>query len=344
MTNDLSVSVCYNEPVSAYDNYLGKDIFNGEVLNDLSEKGFFSGLNVIKESLEVNFKIKDFIPFGIDIPCVIEKIKESKPDLIFNFVESVNGKASFESCAAGLFELLEIRYTGNPPLTLGNCLDKAKTKRILTSLNIPTPDFLIVDYKASITRSKLKLKFPLIVKLLAEDASIGISEFSVVRNFNQLTDRINFLFKNFKQSVIVEKYINGREFNVAILDGEPLPISEISFKKLPKKFPKIVTYEGKWAEESDYFKSTIPVCPAKISNKTKTSIIKTALHAYEALDCRDYARVDIRLDSKNKPYVIEVNPNPDISLDSGFVRSAKAAGIDYPELLKKIAYAALSRN
>ncbi|MCL6493768.1 MAG: D-alanine--D-alanine ligase, partial [Ignavibacterium sp.] len=144
--------------------------------------------------------------------------------------------------------------------------------------------------------------------------------------------------------VIVEEYIVGKELNVAILDGKILPISEIDFTGLPENLPKIVTYDGKWIENSTYYNHTKPVCPAKLNSKVKRKIEKVALEAYNAMSCRDYARVDVRLSKENIPYVIEVNPNPDVSSDSGFARAAAANGIDYSGLLETITNLALNRK
>jgi D-alanine-D-alanine ligase len=159
-----------------------------------------------------------------------------------------------------------------------------------------------------------------------------------------MNDRLEYLFSNFNQEVIIEEYIDGRELNVAILDGDILPISEITFDTLPDGLPKIVTYEAKWSEDSVYYKSTIPKCPTELDHSLERKVKELARTAYEAMECRDYARVDIRLNKKNVPYVIEVNPNPDISPDTGFVRSASAAGISYEELLYRISSLALKRK
>ena len=182
------------------------------------------------------------------------------------------------------------------------------------------------------------------LKLIKEDASIGISENSVAYNFSELKQQLDFLFDNYKQDVLIEQYIKGRELNVSILGGELLPISEISFKGLPADLPKIVTYEAKWSPNSVYYKYSNPVVPAGLSESQVKRIENAALKSYEILGCRDYARVDIRLNSKNVPYVIEVNPNPDISPDSGFIRSAEAGGMVYEDVLLKLAGYALRRK
>jgi D-alanine-D-alanine ligase len=158
-----------------------------------------------------------------------------------------------------------------------------------------------------------------------------------------MKERLEYLFENFKQEVLIEEYIEGRELNVAILGDQILPISEIRFDGLPDDLPKIVTYEAKWSPDSVYYQNTVPKCPAQLDEKLKLKIEKMARQAFEAMDCRDYARVDIRLNNKNVPYVIEVNPNPDISPDAGFVRSANTTGISYDELLFRISTFALKR-
>jgi D-alanine-D-alanine ligase len=132
--------------------------------------------------------------------------------------------------------------------------------------------------------------------------------------------------------------------NIAVLGDKILPISEIEFKGLPANLPKIVTYEGKWISESTYYSNTKPRCPAKLSKSVRNKIEITALEAFRALNCRDYARVDIRLSKDKIPYVIEVNPNPDISSDSGFARAASASGMKHEELLYTIAGFALARK
>lgn len=338
------VLVCYNEPTRYYNNYLGKETGGTSDELDLSEREFLKQIEGIKKILLKKFDSVETLAVNADARSVMKKIYHYSRDVIVNFVESVEGNANLESYAAGIFDLLEIPYTGNHPMSLGNCLNKARTKMILYSHGINTPRYQIAKCNKVPSKKEFSLNFPCIVKLAREDASIGISEFSVINDYDTLSERLNYLFKSFKQEVIIEEYIEGRELNVAILGGEALPISEICFDGLPDNLPKIITYEAKWAPDSIYYKYTIPKCPAELKSGLKEKIEKMALEAFEALDCRDYARVDIRLNYKNIPYVIEVNPNPDISPDAGFVRSAVAAGISYEQLLFRITNMALKRK
>ena len=343
MNLDHKVLICFNEPTKYYENYLGKDFSNSSDNIDLSEREFLKQIDSIKKILSKRYISVETLAVNSDIKSAMKKILNYSPDLIYNFVESVEGNSNFESYVAGLFDLLEISYTGNGAMSLGNCLVKSRTKQILEAHGVKTPKHLLTHYNQYPQKENFLLKFPVILKLAREDASIGISEFSVVNNFDLLKKRLEYLFTSFKQEVIIEEYINGRELNVAVLGGRILPISEIRFDGLPKGFPKIVTYEAKWSPESVYFKNTVPRCPAPLEERLKQKIERMALEAYNALECRDYARVDVRLNSKNVPFVIEVNPNPDISPDTGFVRSAAAAGIGYEELLFTISTFALKR-
>lgn len=344
MKAKAKILICYNSPFSIYPVYNGKPIIDGEEINDLSESGFANEIEKIKQSLQNHFTEVETLPIDKNVAEVIKQINLSAPDIIFNFVESVEGVSSYEYCMTGLFELLGYNYTGNEPSTLGNCLNKARTKNILFSYGINTPRYFTISPGEKISARNFKLNFPVILKLLNEDASIGISEFSVVNNFTEFRKQIRFLLATYNQSVIVEEFIVGREMNVAILENRALPISEIIFKGLPKNLPQIVTYDGKWIEGSVYYNYTKPNCPAKLDIKTKKRIETTALAAYSAMNCRDYARVDLRLNKKNIPYVIEVNPNPDISTDSGFARAAAADEISHEKLLSTIAGLALERK
>ncbi|HVO72459.1 MAG TPA: ATP-grasp domain-containing protein [Ignavibacteriaceae bacterium] len=348
MKSDSKVLICYNAPLSIFPFYDGKThgIRSQNRLSaiDLSEYGISREINNIKRILSDYFlEVKTFI-FNPCIDQTINKINAYSPDIIFNFVESIEGISNYEYCVAGLFELLGYQFTGNPPICLGNCLDKGKTKKILQSHKIKTPDYFVASCLEKFSVKNFTLAFPVIVKLLTEDASIGISEFSVVKNRNELQARIDFLFSNYHRDVIIEEYIDGRELNVAILGGKILPVSEILFNGLPENLPKIVTYEGKWISESIYYENTKPNCPAELDKTVKRLLEETAMAAFNAMGCRDYARVDVRLNPENVPYVIEVNPNPDISIDSGFARAAAAAGLPYAQLITGIADLALSRK
>ncbi|NCQ18654.1 MAG: D-alanine--D-alanine ligase [Ignavibacteria bacterium CG_4_8_14_3_um_filter_37_9] len=344
MIIDAKILLCYNAPVSIYQVYTGKPKEHDCGVCDMSESGFVNELDRLAASLKKYFSRVETLAVSKNIGESIRKITAMNPDAIFNLVESVEGNATFEAFHAGIFDLLDIPYTGNSPQALGNCLNKTFAKQILRAHGIKTPGSLTFTSHTHLSQKKFSLQFPVITKLAKEDASIGISEHSVVSSFENLRKQIKFLTSTYNQDVIVEEYIAGREFNIAVLGNRALPISEIDFSGLPDHLPKIVTYEGKWISESLYYKHTNPKCPAKLSEYLRKNIETAALTTFNAMECRDYARVDIRLDKNNIPYVIEVNPNPDISTDSGFARAAKASGLHYEEMLFKIINLALHRG
>ena len=344
MKEDAKILICYNAPVSIFKFYNGKPGDEEAKANDLSENNFLKDLKNVENLLSEYFSEVKSLAVDRDVQKTINNINAFGPDVIYNFVESVEGISYFEWCMTGLFELLNYEFTGCTPITLGNCLNKARTKAILKSRGLLTPEYRILKKTKRFTEKEIKLNYPMILKLLNEDASIGISELSVVKNYTELRKQFSFLVETYNQDVILEEYIQGRELNVAILGGNALPISEINFSGLPEDFPNIVTYDGKWTEGSVYYNFTKPVCPAQLGERITKKVHDTALAAYNAMNCRDYSRVDIRLSNEGIPYVIEVNPNPDISADSGFARAAAAVGTSYKELLYTIGNFALIRK
>ena len=337
------ILICYNAPVSVYENYSGKPKLDDGIQDDMSETAFANEIVHLETALKKVYDVTS-VAIGKNISENIRLITEAAPSAIFNLVESVEGIAAYEAFHAGIYDLLQIPYTGNIPMCLGNCLDKFRTKQILHSSGLNVPSAMVYRPGDRIVEKNYNLRFPVITKLLSEDASIGISESSVVHDFASLRKQLLYLKKQYGQPVIIEEYIDGREFNIAILGNRVLPISEISFSGLPEGLPKIVTYEGKWIAESVYYKNTVPVCPAPITKTLQKELEVMAMQAYAVMGCRDYARVDVRLSPDNVPYVIEVNPNPDISSDAGFARAAAYAGLSFSDMLITIVEYALARR
>jgi len=272
-----------------------------------------------------------------NLQLFFDEIDKNKPDVVFNLMELYKDVAKQEMNFAALLELLDIPYTGAPPLVLGICQNKTLTKRILSSFGIRTPNYRLV--KSLNKPFRLNLNYPLIVKPALEDASVGIEEESIVYNVKALKKRIKYVIEYYAQPALVEEFIVGRELNVAVFgDKEPkvLPISEIDFSKLPDNFHPIVSYQAKWEPYHVAYHKTIPKCPAPLSKKIRQEVEEIALKAVKAVGCRDYTRVDMRLSTNKKLYVLEVNPNPDLQEDAGFMRSAKVAGYSYSRTLKMI--------
>lgn len=191
------------------------------------------------------------------------------------------------------------------------------------------------------------MRYPLIVKPPFEDASSGIENASVVRNYDDLKRRIEYILDEFQQPALIEEYIEGREINVSIFDDqelEVLPISETDFSGMPDHLENIVSYQAKWDPLHESYHKTYPICPAPLTKHLKKKIEAIAVSAFRIMGVRDYARVDMRISQKNIPYVLEVNPNPDISEGVAFMRSAETAGYKYEDMLVKIVELALLRK
>lgn len=277
------------------------------------------------------------------------KFKKLKPkiDLVFNLAEGIKG-ADREAQIPALLEMLEIPYVGSKPLTQAVCLNKAKTKEILTSHAIPTPLFQL--FKTGKENINPKLKFPLIVKPNSEGSSKGIFQKSIARNKKELKRRADEVIKNFKQPALAEEFLTGREFTVGLIGNNPvkvLPIVEINFSGIPKNFYPIDSYEVKWILDNPNSAVQTVECPAKIPQSLERKIKETCLRAKETLDILDWCRIDVRLDKKGIPNILEINQIPGIIPDpkenSRFPLAARASGLTYEKMLDEIIESAQKR-
>jgi D-alanine-D-alanine ligase len=316
-------------------------------LVDMSEVGVLEEREQVASALKANGYRTSLFSVKRDMRELIDFLETNEPDLIFNLCESVANNASHEMFVAGIYELMGIPYTGSAAMTLGTCLNKARTKEILAFHKIPTAKFRLVQNAKDVDDDDFDLRFPLIVKPFLEDASIGIDNNSIVESVAALKKRIRYIYQNFDQAALVEEYIEGREVNVGIMgNAKPfaLPISEIDFSGLPASYPKIVTYNAKWMEGTEEYVGTVGKCPAELPQEVEDRVKDVALRAYKIMGIRDYGRVDIRLDKRLNPYVLEVNPNPDISDSAGFARSAKSYGLAFNDIINKIVELAWERT
>jgi len=312
---------------------------------DLSEIGVLKEMEDTKAALiSLGYKATVF-NVDSDIFRLIDYLKEEKPDLIFNLVECVENESMQEMNVASVYELLKIPYTGANPLALGTALNKPRVKELLSYHGIRTPKFQVFPSPNKIVLDD-GLAFPLIVKPSREDASVGITDDSVVYDASELKRRVRYIFQEFDQAVLVEQYIDGRELNVAIVGHRKplvLPISEIDFSGFTEDMHKIVSYDAKWMHGTIAYEGTTGVCPASLPPALEAEIKDIALRCYEIVGCRDYSRIDFRLTKEEIPYVLEVNPNPDISDDAGFARSARAYGFTFAEVVGRIVESAFER-
>jgi len=320
------VAIIYNEPVRSRYHDAGED---------KAVLGVLEAVNAVKKALiELRHEIS-LIPLALPLEQANALVENIKADVVFNLFEGFPGFPETEAWLPDVLSKRGIAYTGCPSETLTLALNKAKTKELLRAAGVNTPSHQLFTTE---TIDMFRLNFPCIVKPMAEDASHGLSEDSLVNDLAGLARQVKLMVENYGGQALVEEFIDGREYNATVLGTTEcmvLPISEITYTLPPDK-PKILTFAAKWDEGSIYYKSTPVICPAKIDDAEKARIRQVALAAFRITGCRGYARVDMRLDRNGNVNVIEVNPNPDISPNTGAARQAKAAGMTYAHFIEKI--------
>ena len=283
-----------------------------------------------------------------DVEPLVTALKAAAPDLVFNMCESFGGRSALESNVAGLLNLLGLRYTGSSPAGLLIAGDKTLAKMVLGFHGIRTAEF------GSVWRGAVEwagdLQFPLIVKPPQEDASLGITQKSIVHDVKELLDKIGELQSAYQTPVLVEQFIEGREFYIGVLgnaSAKALPPIEMDFSQLPAGMAKIASYEAKWGEGGAgtgvEFAGTRSVFPEGLDEALVAGMQKVAVEAFHACRLRDYARIDLRVTPKGEIYVIEVNPNCYLEAESEFARAAGKEGIAYAELIPRIVELASAR-
>jgi D-alanine-D-alanine ligase len=279
---------------------------------------------------------------------LVTSLTSDKPDLVFNLAESFAGRSALESNVAALLNLLGLRYTGSSPAGLIMAGDKTLTKKVLTFHGILTARFATV-FRGAVDWAG-DIKFPLILKPPQEDASLGITQKSIVNDVQELLQTMSSLQEEYRSPVLAEEFIDGREFYVGVLgnsDATALPVMELDFSGYPEGGPKIASWEAKWGDEGDEkgeeFEGTKSVFPTDLSEELTEKIQKVAVDAFHALRLRDYARVDLRVTPKEEVYVIEVNPNCYLERNAEFASAAGKSGIEYPALINRIVELANAR-
>jgi D-alanine-D-alanine ligase len=325
-------------------NLLGR-LEKGEEKDILAEDSIIEEIGAVEEALRCLGHQCFVMAICEEVHTAIHWLKEIRPDIVFNLCESVYGNSCWEMNIPALLDLFRIPYTGSSALTLGLCQDKGKVKDILLSQGILTPRYKIFDRGVNHIRGNI---FPIIVKPLHEDGSLGISKESVVFDDDALNGQIQYVIEKYHQPALVEEFIDGRELNVGLMETngktEILPISEIDYSEFPEGAPKICGYEAKWVPESLEYQKTKPICPAFLGWVMQKRVEHIAIRVFKLFGCRDYARVDIRIDRDGKLYVLEVNPNPDISPQSGMARAIKVQGMTYAEFIRGLLEKALQRK
>jgi D-alanine-D-alanine ligase len=295
-----------------------------------------STIGVIAKAIESQgYKVKKI---G-NVSSVMGKLGNLGVDIVFNISEGLSGR-NRESQVPILLEMAGVPFVGADALTLGLTLDKIMAKKIFIAEKLPTPKFFTVD-SVSALESADHCKFPLIVKPRFEGSSKGLSENSRVQNLDELKKQVEYVISTYKQPALVEEFISGQEFTVAVVGNEPpeaLPVVQIKIDGRLKLEDKFYTFARITSNRLEY------VCPAKISAELRDTLMDLAVRTYRAVECRDFGRVDFRVDSDGRPYVLEINPLPSLSTEDVFKLLAENVGITYEEMIGKILASALKRH
>ena len=273
-----------------------------------------------------------------DLAPIRSTIEEWKPHIAFNLLEDFAGNSAFDYYVVSYLEMLKTPYTGCNPRGLLLSRDKALSKKLLTYHHINVPDFMVFPFGKKLRRMR-RLRFPMIVKSLIEEGSVGIAQASHVENEEQLRDRVQRLQEMTKGDVIAEQYIEGRELYITVIGNtrlEVLPFRELVFDKVDAGLPRMATYKVKWDYEYrerwgiDYqYARNLPAGMAE-------RITRLCKRAYRILDLSGYARLDLRLEKNGDIYILEANPNPAIAENDESASAANKAGLSYPELIQRL--------
>jgi D-alanine-D-alanine ligase len=276
-------------------------------------------------------------------------IRRAAPDLVFNIAEGLHG-ASREAQVPAILEMLGIPYTGSDPLTLAVCLDKARCKEILAYHGVPTAPFFVIEREQDWDAAP-QLPYPLLVKPLFEGSSKGLRNDQLVRDLPSLRSRVGRVLEEYRQPALVEAFLPGREFTVALLGNEPdltvLPPVEIRFDELPEGANPFYSWEAKWVWDRPEAPLRVFDCPARLEPSVLGELERLCRRTVRVLRIRDWCRIDVRMDGRGVANVIEVNPLPGVLPDpkanSCFPKAARAAGVGYEAMLLAVVDAAARR-
>jgi D-alanine-D-alanine ligase len=320
------VAILYNDPVPSRYGSAGE---SRAVLDVLDE------VKAVHQAFEELGYAVTLAPVPPPLQRVREKLEPLDVDLVFNLFEGFDGHPKTEAAVANIMSEMGLTFTGCSGRALSLALDKGKTKALLRKAGIETPNYQILNPQ---TLSLFNLSYPCIIKPPADHASICISEESVVNDLKSLEKQVTKISQLYGGRALVEEYVDGREFNALVLcssEPEVFPISEIVYSLPPGK-PKILTYSAKWDPQSIYYQSSEAICPAQVENGIRERIVDTVRRAFMAVIGSGYGRVDMRLDKDGCPKVMDVNPNPDISLDAGITLQIQAAGLTYTQFIERV--------
>lgn len=281
----------------------------------------------------------DVRPLGVksDLGVIRAAVEEWRPHVAFNLLEEFDGVAVYDQNVVSYLELLHVPYSGCNPRGLMLARDKCLSKKIFSYHRIPFPDFTVIPMGRQVRRPQW-LPFPLIVKSVSEEASLGISQASIVNDEDKLRERVGFIHQSIGTSALVERYIEGRELYVGVIGNanlHVLPVWELVMDQMPEEAWRIATERVKWSRKYQD-KYGIRSCEARLAPGMEEKLQHVARRVYRALGLSGYARIDLRVDANGQIYVLEANPNPQVSRDEDFAESALKANWSYGDLLQEL--------
>ncbi len=328
-----NVLILFNEPT------LPPDHADAE-----SERDVLNTVAAVRAALaQAGYRVAE-LGISHDPHALLDGLSTHQPDVVFNLFEGTAERGEIEAFVDGLLEWLNLPFTGCPFQAACLARDKPLSKLLFRGAGLPTADFVVVEAPPV---PPCPLEWPVIVKPGGKDASVGIDQGSVVRDRRALEERAALLLERYGPPVLVEQFIAGREVNVAIVETptlRALPASEIVFLNREPGYWPIVTYAAKWDAGSREDRETVPQCPADLPADLAARLADLACRAFRLVGCRDYARVDFRVDPAGRPFILEVNPNPDFNPEAGFTRALKAAGLTHAQFTVALVEAARRRD
>ena len=333
-----SVLVLYNKPVLPADHPEAASEY--DVLDTVAD--------VAKVLRAAGFAVRE-LGINLDPRPLLDELNSHRPDAVFNLFEGVATQTGTEVSVAAMLEWLNIPFSGCPSLSLGLGRDKIRTKHLLVAANIPTPDYAIVEH---LPVPGWNAEWPAIVKPAYQDASVGIDQGSVVSSQSQLADRVRYVLERYGGPVLIERFLTGREFHVhAIEDGKAekernivvLPPAEIAYKQSATGTWPLYTYTAKWHVESDEYKTSPLITPVHLPPEMTAMLTEVTQRAFRLLQCRDLARLDVRLSEDGVFHVLEVNPNPYLN-SLALVKGLEAIGRTHEQFLVEMTLNTIARG
>ncbi len=327
------VAVLYNAPVLPADHP-----------DALSESDVVEVASAVSAALADHGFEPARIAAGPPLSLVLRDLDRLKPDVVFNLIEGFGGRSALATNMTGVLELAGLPYTGSSVESLAICQSKSRTKALLRGFGLPTAPFVGVPLGHSVTN--WPWTGPVIIKPDVEDGSLGINQESVVTDLDSARRRIAWIHTTYGGPALLEAYLPGPEFNIGVIGlpgPEPLPVAEVVFAEGGGTWP-ILTYDAKWSTGSAEDLASPIRCPARIAPGLAERLGAIAVAAFAATDCRDYARIDLRLDGRGDPMILEVNPNPDIGPTAGWARALRSSGRDYAATLAALVRQAMDRG